>query len=660
MYNARELADWAVNDPAKLWALPDGPIKIKFDDGVLETMSRPTIFSAYCWKFYSYYPETPALMCHHMRDQVLSGDTHLDLLGRVMFNAYDARIEKGHPAAIADIETMCHQVYKATNDIYNDFTYNLEAYVQTISILDFIEVVEHPEIKAANQNAQPNQISISQTYNTIKRVLHDPRAMITNPIARSAKSGQVSMGQILQCIGPRGFVTDIDSNIFRDPIMRGYVHGIRSIGDSLVESRSASKALISAETPLQKTEYFNRRLQLFAATVQNLHLGDCGSEVYLPWRVRSQDLRDLAGKYYRTDEGLKRFSTSDRHLIGEEIQMRSVLWCRHPDPQGVCSTCFGDLALSIPNETNLGHVCATALCEQASQSVLSTKHLDGSSTVEAIELSEYDRNFLRRGIADNTLKLSENLADKRVVLTISNKEAPHLSDVTYTDNVRNLQLTFISELTEIQLTITDHKGVSTPVILPVAVGTRKSSLSHAALEYIKQHSWTLTESANYAIDLKDWNNEEVLFELPLRHMNMLDYIRVIEVFIRATSASKASASSTTKNVKMTTLKDFDDPGAALKEFYAIVSSRLVVNIGHLEVLVLASMVRSGRDKDFSIPRFGNKVEFGSFNKIMQSRSLSAAVAFERQRDLLQDTDTYLIDHRMDHPMDALLFQGIYK
>lgn len=656
MYQARDLAQMAVSDPDRLWSLPDGPIRVQFDDGVLETFTRQTIFSAYCWKFYVYYPESPALMRHHMGSQILSSDTHLDLLGRVMFDLYDAREAMGKPMSIADIEDMCRQVYQSTNSIYNEFSYRLEAYVRTISILDFIEVVEHPEIKKANANAKPNQLSIDETYKAVTKVLKDPKELLENPIARSAKNGQVSLGQILQCVAPRGFVTDIDSNIFRHPIMSGYVHGIRNIGDSMVESRSAAKSLINAETPLQKTEYFNRRLQLFAASVQRLHLGDCGSKNFMTWRVGSKHLRDLAGKYYLDGDKLRRLRTEDRHLIGEEIRMRSVLFCEHPDPQGVCSTCFGDLALSIPSETNLGHVCATALCEQASQSVLSTKHLDGSSTVDTIELSEYEQNYLRVGTNPNTLKLSDSLEDYRVVMTISNKEAPHLSDVMYVENVNDLQLSFISELTEIQLTTTG-KNREESTILPVAVGTRKSSLSHALLAYIKQHGWNLTANGNYSIDLKDWNNEEVLFELPLRHMNMLDYIKVIEVFIRATSATKATSSSTAKAAKMRTLKDFTDPVAALKEFYSIVSSRLVVNIGHLEILVLASMIRSYKHLDFSIPRPGNKVEFGSFSKVMSGRSLSSAIAFERQGELLLDPNTYLIDHRMDHPMDSLLFQG---
>ena len=58
-----------------------------------------------------------------------------------MFDCYETYNKK------IDMEVLTKIVYETLNKIYNDFTYKLEAYVSTISIFDFIEVVENEEIK---------------------------------------------------------------------------------------------------------------------------------------------------------------------------------------------------------------------------------------------------------------------------------------------------------------------------------------------------------------------------------------------------------------------------------------------------------------------------------------------------------------------------------
>lgn len=648
MYHARELAMMAAEgDGSAIWALPEGPIKVIFDDGVLESNNRATIFSAYTWAAYVRYPKTPTCMAHHLGERILGGDTTLEMLGRVMWDVYDA-YEQDYSLEDRQefIEILSEQVYQDTNRIYNHFSYRLERYVRTLSILDMIDVIHHPAIKAANDAVKPTQFSIDQTYRAIRNVLTDPRELIGNPVAIAARNKLVSMGQIQQCVGPRGFVTDIDSNIFADPILTGYVHGIRTLGDLMRESRSASKSLSFTEEPLQKTEYFNRRMQLLAHTMKWVVPGDCGSQHYLTWRVVAGDLDRIAGKFYVTDSGLKRVKETDRHLIGELIEMRSVLHCLHPESDSVCSTCFGDLSKSIPRQTNIGHVSSTALCAEITQRVMSVKHEDGSSTVDTIELSEYDQQYIRLGTDVNTIKLADRLEHKRVILSIDGKEAEHLSDVQYVEDVRDLPIGLISRLNQVDLKITS-KSKEEVVTVPVAVGTRLSSMTHDLLDHVKKHGWTTTATGKYQIDLTHWDMELPMFALPLKHMNMLDYMETIESFIKGSTIGAVNR----------TMRDCDSPEAALKEFYTLVSSHLFVNIAHLEILVKVSMIRSERNRDYRIPYEGNAIEFGSFNQTMSMRSLPAMMAFERQKFVFNNPATYLVENRSTHILDPLLFRG---
>jgi hypothetical protein len=638
MMHARELA---MLPKAELWQLSDGPIKVVFDDGVVESHGRATIYSTYMWDLYAKYPKTPALMEHHLGDNHVGSNTHLDLLGKVMWACYDA-YEHEVPDKKDFVEELCGEVYDATNRLYNDMTYRLESRVRTLSILDFVQVVLHPKIKEANDNVQPTRLSVDKCYKTINDVLKDPRELRGNPVADAAKNGLVDMRQIQQCVGPRGAVTDVDSNYFRDQVLRGYVHGLISLQDSMMESRSAAKSLMFTEEPLQKSEYFNRQLQLLCGTLEFLHMGDCGTKETLKWRVKPGDLKALAGKYYNTPSGLKRLRETDRHLTGELIEMRSVLVCQHPDPRGVCSTCFGEMSLSIPKETCLGHVSATALCEMVSQSVLSIKHVDSSSGAGDIELTEYEQQYFRVGTDTNTLKLAERLEKVRVVLTISAKEAEHLSDITFVDDVRALPVSRISELNDVQLVITGQRGEES-VILPVANGTRKGSLTHDALAYIKEHSWSLTATGNYSIDLSSWDMEWPLFEMPLKHENMLDYMATIEKFIKATEGGTQR-----------TLKDCVTLEQALLELNTLVASELTVNIAHLEVILKSVTIRSSEHHDYRIPHAGNAVEFGSFTNIMASRSLAATMAYQGHKKVLLDPAAYIRNQRPSHPLDAMI------
>lgn len=637
-YNARDI--WNL-DKNQIWNLPDGPMVLVFEDGTLDTNMRATVFSYYLGTFQRHYPKTPLLMRHHIGDQQVTKSLHLKVLGYGLWDCLDA-----HEPDEIDVEDLTLLAYQATNEIYNDFTTRLKSFVSTISILDALEVMDHPEIKKANESVFATQLSIDQTYRKIKTTLTDNNELKGNTISRMAKSGLVSMGQIQQCVGPRGYLTDIDSNIFPHPILTGYIQGIDKLHDSMIESRSASKAAIFTKDPVAESEYFNREMQLVATTLARIHPGDCGSKEYIPFKVRSSDLNKIAGKYYKADDGNEIAVTENcRHLIGKLIQMRSVLKCQHPDHYGVCSKCFGELAVAIPYGTNLGHVCTTVMCEKISQNVLSTKHLDGSSKVDDFDISEHDKQFIRVG-SESNLKLSEKLLGKKIQLTLSATQADNLASIDNRD-VRTLPLHSISTLSEVALTIEDDRGLRTTTTVPVSMGTRYSSLSYEALEYIKKHGWVMSDKGNYVIDLTHWDIELPLFILPLKHTDMVQYMKSIKSFIMASGKGPVKKSQKS-------LRDYPTVEQALFQFYNLISSKLTVNIVHLETIVLSAMIRSESQKDHRLPSPIKSGELGSYGGNMLNRSMGASMAYERQGKKLTDIRAFTLIKRPDHPMDNLL------
>lgn len=641
IYHAKQIAGMTKDE---LWNLPDTLMKIQFDDGVVEARTDTTILSAYCFgPFYRRFPNCPAKMAHHLGNAAITSNVTGALLGSVLFDTHAAYPDQ-------DMEELCRLASQCNNRAYNDFTYRLEEYVGGLSLLDFHEVIENPIIKAANESTQPTETSINRTYEIIKDAFSTSKELYNNPIATMARTGLVSMGQILQCVGPRGRCTDVDSNIFKVPVMYGYARGIQSLAESMIDSRTASKASMFTKDPLQESQYTNRKIQLVSGSLMRLHRGDCGGGRLMPIRLSGRDIFFYAGKQYKREEEVhlngspfRTLSRDDKHLIGELIYVRTIFDCRHPDPQGVCSTCYGQMALSIPRGTNIGHVAATVMCEAISQILLSTKHLDTSAHQEGSILSDYDGSYLSENLETNTVRIADRLSQAKLAMIVQSREAPRLNDVTIVEDVKILSQSTISSLTDIKLEITTPNG-SEMVPLHVSDEVRKSFMSHDLLNHIRTHGTSLTANGDIRIDLSEWDHAAPLLELPLKQVNMLDYMSTIVQFLRASDKGK----------KVPTLRSYSSPEAGLMRLYELVSSRLRFNIVHLECLIKAHMVRSTAMADYRLPLSGNATEFGRYYDIMAMRSLSAAMAFESQAKVLFNPYAFVVTNRDDHPLDPIM------
>lgn len=516
-------------------------------------------------------------------------------------------------------------------------------------MLDIKAVMDHPEVALANSQVTMADKTIVHAHRTIERVLKDERELPYNALAFSVKCGLVKLGQVLQCIGPRGSVTDNDSNIFPYPVQVGFAQGLYRFYDSFVESRTASKSLTFTEKPLQDTEYFNRKLQLLAATLRDLYDGDCGTEQYLLWQMGSGDLEAFKGKYYLKEDGTLGTITNDdvcrAELVGKSVRIRSPLYCATKDSTMVCTTCYGDMEKSIPYGTNIGHVAATSLCKQASQRVLSTKHLDSSASSAGLRLSEFERRYVRLGIDPNLLFLATRLAEgASIKLYVDAAEAERIAEVKSSETAEILLPSHISSLTQVGFVVTKNGRQEHPEVVQVSNGSRTSSLSREMLLYLRAHSWHMTSTNEIEIDLAHWDPDLPLFATPRRQENMLDYMATIEKFLKAVKKGGPNKS----------LKDFHTVDGALRGFYDLVSSRLFVNIVHLECLVKVCQVRSTNHRDSRIPLIDNKVEFGKFDFTIFSRSAGASMAYQNHKQQWNSPSTYLTTKRPPHPLDPIL------
>jgi hypothetical protein len=472
------------------------------------------------------------------------------------------------------------------------------------------------------------------------------------------RSKLVNANQVQQSIGPRGYLTDINSNQFRYPIIPGYVEGIRTLYDSVIESRSAAKALQFSKSPLQEAEYFSRRLQLMCQTIKHLHQDcDCGTKEYLRWQVRgvefneegdvsfAGDLPLLVGKYYldETDGKLKAITGHETHLINKSIKLRSVIHCAHPDPYGVCSTCFGELSLSILDDrTNLGHMCCTSMAQKSSQSVLSVKHLDSSAAVEPVSLTPEEKRLFRISNDGMSYLLADRLKGKDVRLVIPAIYAPNITDVMANHNIDDLNIRQVSEMREVGVLVKEGNVEHPLERVKTFQNRRLGSMTYAMLRHIRKVGWDFDANNNYVIDMKGWDWSEAVLTLPLIHFNMSDHSKDIASRLES---SKKEMEARDKEVS---------PDSFVVELYNLVNDKLTVNLAVIEVVVYGAMIISAENDDYRLPKPWTDRGLGVMDMTMDRRSLSATMAYEGHYDVFISPESYTKKNRPDHPMDAIL------
>lgn len=657
-YNARDLLHLPLE---QLWRLPSGPCILVLDDGEAETSIHRVIFCYYCWWPHREFKNVPLTKDHQIWMETPTKNT----AHRLMERAIDAALISH---GTIDPEYLALRIKEEVGRIYNDFTTGCEAYVTSIDALDFVDILEHPEISAINRKIQSYDLNnkgvlasmeryIEESQIATRKTLMDPTFLPGNRLAETIRAGIVDINQVSQCVNLRGNPTDIDSHLFRRPILFGFADGITGLEDSAKESRSAAKALFFTKEPLSDVEYFNRQLQLVASVLPNLHAGDdCGSTRYIPWAVRSNNISAIDGAWYCETPGepLKVVRAADKSLVGKTLLLRNPLTCQHPDIYGICGRCFGELRRSIPRGTNIGHCSTVVLCEKVSQNVLSTKHLDGTAVVSEFRLTTQDAQFIRVLPSQFELGISTALTGQRVKLCVRKDAMSNIADINLVSDITTLALNRITQMEDVLFVVEDEDGdvERTPVI--VSMGSRLASFSHPFLTYIKQYGYTLIEGKNksegtfFEIDLTDWNRDLPVWVLPRKHANTKEYMEAIERIVKSSGKGKA---------KDKVSYDLSDTGVlanVLIEFHDLVAQKFMLNITHLGTILRSTLCRSKDTFDYRLPEPGGPAEFAPYRDNMAGRSLAAYMAFQEQAQMVVNPHAYVNKDRPPSPFDAIM------
>lgn len=655
-YHMRDLISLSADE---LWMLPEERHVIIFDDGEITTHTRATILSTYFCYPLTVYTEAPLLKRFHLGENIITSKLILSRLNDVIWSIH------AHYNEDVDCEHLAKLAIQATNRLYNDATIKAASSVASLSILDVVEIMDHPVVKKANEEVQPNQHSIEKKcYPAIKGVLMDDTSLRGNVLKEAARAGTLKLGQAMQIVGPIGYQTDINSDILPEPLTKGFAEGIPDLYGLMVESRSGAKSLLYNKELLKETEYFNRKTQLVAQYVQRLHRkADCGTPHFVNYAVTKDSFRYLHGKYYLKEDNTQDWIRGhEEHLIGTTVKMRSVLGCINPDPAGVCDKCYGRLSFSIPNGTNVGHVSAVIMGDAITSSVLSTKHHAASSNVEKFHLPAKEQQYLRYGEEEETLYLHKRFKDMKVTVTVARAEVANLADVLMIPAIEEYPITSASHITQIMISVDHGDGAIESDVLKVSLYNRHSSFSREVLQYIRHAKWSHDVAGDVKIDLSGFDQSLPFLKLPYKHINMYSIMTKIKGFLHSgtdTSNKKLGGKHRIQRGQRNFLKNYTDPVEALHVFASMLNEKLSINIVHCEILLYAMMVVNSQQRDYRLPIPGINGQFEKYNTlVMYGRSLSAAMAYEKQDKPLVAPGTFINRPSSDHPYDLTLTGGL--
>ncbi|BAQ02736.2 hypothetical protein [Ralstonia phage RSL2] len=636
-----------------------GEFYLEFEDGQLLTNDRETNFTMPMWDWIRKRP-IPLKKRHHisnsMAKKTFHKNMHMDLLNIIHWDIYEAYKKTGRFGDYDLLEELTKEFYEYGNVMYNLLAVKMGTSVSTVSIKDVIKLFKVPEIADLLEKMRPTEESVLGTTQGITKLISkstNPEIM-NNRAVRMARAGVIKTNQLVQAIAPTGYIEDLGGEIFKYPLMSNYTDGHRSLYDNMVESRKASQAIEATKAELEDAVYQSRRQEILNEILMNVHPGDCGTKGFIPYKIRetndltASDLELNEGKYYMLPEDptetLYELKSTDEHLIGKIIHMRSILHCAHPDPNGVCESCLGAISLTIPKRTNLGQLMTTDLYAFIIQRQLSKKHYLANSVVQKLRVAEEDAQYLEVGRDGISYYFTENLKGLNYKMIISHDEGKSLTDVMYLTDIDRVSIGRITEIGSMALEI-EHKGKveyvdRRPFIL--GTGKRMASFSHDMLKYVKEQYWEIDDKNNFVIDMSNWDYRKPFAFVPMKNDSLIDF-------------SLGFKSHIESEVKKEEIRDqFTDVDAFLIDTYELLNSELTINMAQVEVAVYGISIRSAKYGDYSLPKPWSKRGIGVMSRAMAMRSLGSTMAFEKHTIIFSSVESFIVKNRPDHPFDAIL------
>ena len=557
-----------------------------------------------------------------------------------------------------DLKLKLFKVMYETIDLVNrDLVSNIIEYTLGAEIRDILDIQFNDKLmeSIANASRDNSKHAIDNTYSVLDNIIRDEKYN-GNPIKQFYLSKAVSVDQIKQLLGSRGFITEMNSKIFNIPMTNSFALGFKNIYEAAIESRAGAKALYLSSKAIQDSEYLARELQLIVMFIKKVYRGDCGHAKYIDFFIRKEeyddkgylvqksDLHNLKGKrYLDVDNVEKIIEGNEKHLEGTYIKLRMATYCGYKDKNAICSACVGEISGSILDHQNLGHIMATVASSGMSQALLSTKHLLKSAISAAIRLDsivskymilkKHDRLLFKTGVLNKKVK--------KVYLKFKQREAWGLSNAMNSKDLFSINISKISRLSSAILVIESSKDV-VEIELPLKYGSRYAFFTIDMLSHIIKNGYATVDEEYFMVDINNFDNKRPVF---MYEKVEFDFAALIKEFKSLLKTRKY------KQVGDRYKSEFA-PHVLVQKIFELINNKLDVNIALLEVLVYAFTVQDLTKRNFDLGRNAASRDVVGFREVIDYRSLGASYDWDNLQNKVLNPVLHLEDNKCSHPMDV--------
>jgi hypothetical protein len=499
------------------WQLTDKYIVV-FDDREVEMDGIDIAISRYAWVYHTLDRNIPlyaAMTCvPYLRKGIFTNSQTRQLFNDVLWTIH--AYYNGKVDAFDIVE-----VFQWSNmEMYNDATVHGAKYITSLGLTDYIELSNHPEFEKLREWVK----SEGTTLAAVDTAIGKATALMTSgklldkngrmyAIPMSCLAGIIKPPQAVQAIFMRGTIPDIKMETIPYPLTNSLLRGMNSPLELAIFSREGAIAEMASMDDLSTVCYSGRKLALVAQAKSTLIRTDCGSQDYVYWAVtepvvvndrvvKESNLSTLEGVWYLdSDNVLKQVTRKDTHLYGTTIRRRSVLTCKLPRGNHVCSTCMGDISYSIPDGENIGIDIAKTFTQDKAQNAMSIKHLLSTLIGESAKLDATAKKCLI--VENNTYHLNAQVLGyaQRILIEIPKACVHNLSQVQTVNDVRNLIPSKITAFNAVKLHVM-HSGGELSYDIALGKSTVSCMLSYEVLELIKNDPDSVTSnSTTYIINI---------------------------------------------------------------------------------------------------------------------------------------------------------------
>ncbi len=634
----------------------DGRYNVLFEDDKIVTLSGDEIgVLIYIWNVYSgkYKIKSNYVLNNFYKNGLLNGGTLNKIFEIMKVDIVDTIIEPNESLDyFAEISKLHKDIMNAFNNIHSEYLFDSLKYVTGLDLEDILEIQYDEELMESLTDLKKSASvrKIKKNYDLVDRLLSSEYKYEHNPLAKAYRAGIVNPNQIFQILGARGYVTDMDSSIFKYPITSSFALGMDDLYSIVTESRSAAKALVQSTTAIQTSEEFGRLLQLITMVVENLEKTDCGSTDYYELKVQPSsdgykgDLKNLDGKFYLDEDTNKLVrinGTKDEHLIGRTLKFRSPLKCKLKNQHSICTTCFGGLSMNIPAHPNLGYLVAAIFNALLSQSILSTKHLTMSAAVANVLYPMGTKEFF--SVNDTKIIFNNDLFSKpkKYKMVFKSHQVSGLKDLTV-ENINKVdpnRITAIDTFTIMEIPEPDAKPIYHTVT--IKDGKRLAVMDIKLLRYILKNGYDVDSEGYHTIDISKWTYKTAMFNLPNVEFDFKSLANEIGNSLKTIRTGRNGLNGET-------------PESMTTKIFTTVNRKLSVNLAIVETIIYAFMTKDKANNDYGMGRNVENAQLAGINEIRDGRSVAPGYEMGSLGQRLTSNQIFGAKSKPDHPFDVLI------